>query len=186
MEEYIDIVTKNGKPTGKSALKSEIHRTGYFHNTAHIWLYTKAGEILLAQRSANKTICPLLWDVSVAGHVDAGETVVHAAIREAQEEIGLTLLEQDLKKIGVFECFQTYDNGIVDNEFHNAFVAELKVDISKLKLQKEEVEAVKLVSLEEFKTILNHIGADHHLVASNKQYYELVWDAIKKLVPLSP
>ena len=102
MEEYIDILTKEGNPTGESAPKSKIHQKGYYHNTAHIWFYTKSGEILLAQRAASKTICPLLWDVSVAGHIDAGETVEVAAIRETKEEIGLDISENDLIKIGVF------------------------------------------------------------------------------------
>ena len=75
MPEYIDIVTKQGIPTGKSALKSDIHTKGYYHNTAHVWLFIKDGQVLLAQRAASKLICPLLWDVSVAGHVDAGETI---------------------------------------------------------------------------------------------------------------
>jgi isopentenyldiphosphate isomerase len=180
LEEYIDIVTKHGKPTGRSAPKSEIHSKGHYHHTVHLWLYTKSGAILLAQRSASKVICPLLWDVSVAGHIDAGESMIEAAKREAQEEIGLTVHEKDLENIGVFECFQKYDNGIVDNEFHNTFISELKVDVSLLKLQKEEVEAVKLVSLEGFKKILKHIGNDNHFVASNKSYYELVVHAIEQ------
>ena len=180
MEEYIDIVTREGKPTGKSAPKSEIHSKGFYHHTVHLWLYTKSGEVLLSQRAACKTICPLLWDVSVAGHIDAGETMLTAAIREAQEEIGLTLIEQDLEKIGVFECFQSYDNAIFDNEFHNTFISELKVDILKLKLQIDEVEAVKLVSLAEFKKILEHIGSDNHFVASNKSYYDFVIQAIEE------
>lgn len=180
MEEYIDIVTREGKSTGNSAPKSEIHRKGFYHHTVHLWLYTKSGKVLLSQRSANKAICPLLWDVSVAGHIDAGEPMLTAAIREAQEEIGLALIEQDLEKIGVFECFQSYDNGIVDNEFHNTFISELKVDLTKLKLQEEEVEAVKLVSLKEFKDILKHIGTDNHFVASNKSYYEFVLQAIEE------
>lgn len=180
MEEYIDIVTKEGKPTGKSALKSEIHSIGHYHNTAHIWLYTKSGEILLAQRSASKVICPLLWDVSVAGHIDAGERLHLAAIREVKEEIGLSISEEDLEKIGVFECFQTYNNGIIDNEFHHTFISELKIDISKLQLQMEEVEAVKLVSLDEFRNILNQIGKNNHFVAHNKKYYEIVLASIIK------
>lgn len=180
VEEYIDIVTKEGKPTGKSAPKSEVHSKGYYHHTAHVWLYTKSREILLSQRSASKTICPLLWDVSVAGHIDAGESLVSAAIREVHEEIGLNILEHDLVKIGVFECFQSYDNGIIDNEFHNTFISELKVGISKLKLQEEEVEAVKLVSLDDFRNLLKHIASDNHFVASNRVYYEFVLNTIEE------
>ncbi len=73
-----------------------------------------------------------MWDVSVAGHIDAGETPKQAAIREAQEEIGITISENDLQLIGVFQCFQSYDNGIFDNEFHNTFIAEITVPLSKL------------------------------------------------------
>jgi isopentenyldiphosphate isomerase len=179
IEEHIDIVTETGKPTGKSALKSVIHSKGYYHNTAHIWFYTKNGEILLAQRAASKTICPLLWDVSVAGHVDAGETIEQAAIRETQEEIDLTISKTDLHKIGVFPCFQTYDNGIVDNEFHHTFIVELKVKLSQLKPQKSEVENLKLINLSEFKQLLK-FKQNNHFVASNKTYYQIVLKHILK------
>ena len=115
--------------------KSEIHSKGYYHNTAHVWLYTANGEILLAQRSATKVICPSLWDVSVAGHVDAGEFIIQAAIREVKEEIGLELHTNDLQKIGVFKCLQSYNNAIIDNEFHHTYIGELRVPLNKLKLQ---------------------------------------------------
>lgn len=179
MEEYIDIVTQEGNPTGRKELKSVVHQNGLFHHTAHVWLYTKKGDILLSQRSASKSICPLLWDVSVAGHVDAGESITNGALREMKEEIGLTLSENDLQKIGVFESFQKYENGIVDNEFHNTFIAELKVPLSKLKPQMEEVEALKLVSLTEFEHLLSNSETNGHFVASNRAYYIKVLKAIQ-------
>jgi isopentenyldiphosphate isomerase len=182
MEEYIDIVTKNGLPTGKSALKSDIHSKGHYHNTVHIWLYTKKGEVLLAQRAASKPICPLLWDVSAAGHINAGEPIEQAAIREAEEEIGLTLTEKDLHKIGVNKCFQTYPNGIVDNEFHHTFISELQVGISALKPNENEVKAVKLVSFDEFQRLIDAISSNNHFVASNKPYYQFVLKSIKETV----
>lgn len=181
MDEYIDIVDRNGCPTGKSELKSVIHKKGYYHNTAHVWFYTKKGEILLSQRSAKKAVCPLLWDVSVAGHIDTGETVTRAAVREINEEIGLTITENDLQKFGVYECFQSYDNGIIDNEFHNTFIAELKTPLSQLTLQEEEVEAIKLVSFEEFKSLLNNIGLNNHFVASNINYYKEILKKIEEI-----
>ena len=179
-EEFIDIVTKTGEHTGQSCAKSEIHRKGYYHNTAHVWLYTKDGRILLAQRSATKTICPSLWDVSVAGHVDAGETIEAAAVREVFEEIGLVILQNDLHKIGVFECFQNYDNGIKDNEFHHTFMAELKVPLTDLIKNDDEVDDLKLVSFDEFETLLKHSETNQHFVGSNTPYYITVLEHLKK------
>lgn len=178
--EYIDIVTKTGEPTGQSAPKTEIHSKGLYHNTVHIWFYTIKGEILLQQRAASKAICPLLWDVSVAGHVDAGETLTHGAIREIKEEIGLKIQEDYLEKIGVFPCFQTYPNGMIDNEFHHTFIAKLIVDLSELTPQKEEVEALKLVSTSQFKDLLDNNDKNGHFVSSNYDYYITVLKAITK------
>lgn len=180
MDELIDIVTKTGEPTGKTAPKSEIHSKGFYHNTAHLWLYTSKGDILLAQRSFNKAICPGLWDVSVAGHIDANETIEDGIIREAKEEIGLELSKENLQKIGVFPCFQTYSNGIIDNEFHHTFIAQLHVDLSQLTLQKEEVERVKLVSISQFKDLLENSTSNNHFVASNANYYSKILEAIIK------
>ena len=182
MEEYIDIVTKSGKPTGKSATKTEIHKKGWYHNTVHIWLYTSKGEILLQQRAASKAICPLLWDVSVAGHIDAGETIESGAIREIKEEIGLKIQEDDLEKIGVFPCFQTYPNGMIDNEFHHTFIAKLIVDLSELTPQKEEVEALKLVSISKFKDLLDNSDKNGHFVSSNYDYYIKILEAITQKI----
>src|SRR5690606_13158621 len=182
MNELIDIITKDGKPTGKTALKSLIHSKGYYHNTAHVWFYTKEGQILLAQRAASKSICPLLWDVSVAGHVDAGESIINGALREMKEEINLILSENDLYKVGTFESLQNYGNGIIDNEFHNTFLAELKVPISALKPQIDEVAALKLVSFTEFENLLENSESNGHFVASNTPYYIQVLNAIKNII----
>tara|TARA_R110002049_G_scaffold120307_2_gene274721 strand:- start:1346 stop:1723 length:378 start_codon:yes stop_codon:yes gene_type:complete len=124
-----------------------------------------------------------MWDVSVAGHIDAGETITQAAVRETKEEIGVTISETDLKKIGVFECFKSYGNDINDNEFHHTFLTELKVPISKLTPQEEEVEAIKLVSIKDLKLLFETIGNNNnHFVDSNKPYYQFVLQEIEKIL----
>ena len=181
-EEIVDIVTITGKATGETAKKSEIHKKGLYHNTAHIWLYNSKGEILLQQRAKSKLIYPLLWDVSVAGHIDAGETIKQGALREIKEEIGLVLNEKQLTKIGVFKCFKDYENGFIDNEFHHTFIAELLVKTSKLSPQKEEVEDLKLVSITEFNNLLRDSDKNNHFVASNSKYYKEVVKHIKNKI----
>lgn len=183
MDEYIDIVTETGEPTGKVALKSEAHKNGWFHNTIHLWLYTVKGEILLQQRSHKKDIYPLLWDVSAAGHIDAGESFESAAIRETHEELGLLLNPENLNKIGVNKHVSTYANGIIqDNEFHHVFIAELNVVIEDLTPQEEEVEALKLVTFNEFKLLLGNSKNNNHFVESNKDYYHFVIEKISKFL----
>ncbi|MDN3493164.1 NUDIX hydrolase [Winogradskyella bathintestinalis] len=181
MDEYLDIVDKSGKPTGQIALKSEAHSKGLYHNTVHVWLYTSKAEILLQQRSHKKTIYPLLWDVSVAGHIDAGETFIEAALRETKEEIGLRLEPNDLKHIGVFLHETSYADGqIQDNEFHQVFIAELKTPLNQLNIQEAEVEALKLVSLEEFKILLENSKTNNHFVTNNADYYKFISKTITK------
>lgn len=182
-EEYIDILNADGSPTGKHCLKSEIHSKGHYHNTAHVWFYNTEGKILLAQRAASKTICPLLWDVSVAGHVDSGETIRQAAVRETREEIGIDISEQQLEAIGVFECFQSYPNGIVDNEFHNTFIAQIDHTVTELSLDKSEVAQVKFVTVDQFLHLLNHSDTNGHFISSNTPYYLQVIQAISQRHP---
>ncbi|SHH65081.1 NUDIX hydrolase [Winogradskyella jejuensis] len=181
MDELLDIVDAEGHPTGKTALKSEIHKNGWYHNTVHLWLYTNSGEILLQQRSHKKAIYPLLWDVSVAGHIDAGETFTEAAVRETNEEIGLQLKETDLIKIGKHLHKSIYNNGdIKDFEFHQVYIAQLKVDLNQLTPQQDEVEALKLVTFNEFENLLKHSETNSHFIASNSAYYKFVLEHIKK------
>ena len=66
MDELIDILTPEGKPTGRTALKSEAHKNGWFHTTVHIWFFTSDEKILLQKRAMSKKVFPGL-DKSQAG-----------------------------------------------------------------------------------------------------------------------
>ncbi|MDH3796768.1 MAG: NUDIX domain-containing protein, partial [Flavobacteriaceae bacterium] len=108
MDEWVDILDENGNATGRTCLKSEAHAKGWFHPCVHIWFYTSNGDILVQQRGANKKTYPLLWDVSVAGHMAAGETSEEAALREVEEEIGLRIKEADLQQVGVYKSLKLH------------------------------------------------------------------------------
>lgn len=175
MDELIDILTPEGKPIGKTALKSEAHKNGWFHATVHIWLFTSDDKILLQKRAMTKKVFPGLWDISVAGHIGAGETILVAAQREVFEEIGLKLQEKDFIKIGTRIHQVKHLNGIIDNEHHHVFIAELKAPLSTLKIQEEEVDDIKLFNLKVLKDTKN---LENVLLPRFHAYYCMVYDKI--------
>lgn len=179
MDELIDIVDENGMYTGKTCLKSEAHRLGYFHPTVHIWLYTKESKILLQKRALTKKVFPGLWDISVAGHIAAGEQIEEAALREVYEEIGYKMTTEHLIKIGTRKHQVNHANGIIDNEFHHVFIGELEVPTEQLTMQTEEVDALELFDLAILKKTpqLSNV-----LIPTYHDYYCFVYDEILKRI----
>ncbi|MEQ8219604.1 MAG: NUDIX domain-containing protein [Arenibacter sp.] len=180
MDELIDVLDADGNYTGTTIMKSEAHRKGVFHPSIHVWLYTKNGEILIQQRAINKDTHPGLWDVSVAGHIGAGEDVTESAIREVKEEIGLKILSKDLQKIGVFQYSYQHHKDLLDCEFHHTFLCELKVPLAKLEMQKSEVADLSLITMPNFQRELESKIHSKKYVPYDLDYYEAIFHAIKK------
>lgn len=175
MDELIDILTPEGKLTGKTALKSEAHKNGWFHATAHIWFFTSDKKILLQKRALTKKVFPGIWDISVAGHIGACEKILEGAKREVFEEIGLILEDKDLIKIGTRIHQVVHENGIHDNEYHHVFIAELKTPISELTMQPEEVAGLELWDLKVLKETKN---LENVLLPRFHEYYVTVYNKI--------
>lgn len=74
--EYIDIFDENNNAINKIEEKTQAHENGKFHRTAHVWIMNNKKELLLQKRSAKKKSHPNCWDISGAGHIRAGETVI--------------------------------------------------------------------------------------------------------------
>lgn len=180
MDELIDRLDERGKFTGKTILKSVAHQQGVFHPTVHIWFYTKRGEVLIQQRGKFKDTHPLLWDVSVAGHIGAGEDIYKAAIREVKEEIGLIITKEDLVKIGVFKSSQRHEKNLIDNEFHHTFLCNMKVPFNTLKKQESEVEALTMIPLIKFAEEVWGLANTEKYVPHSTEYYKTIIKSIKK------
>ena len=155
-DEIIDICDEDNKIIGQK-LKSEAHKKGLWHRSAQIWIYNSKAEILLQLRTKNKTLCPNLWDASVAGHVASGEEPIISALREMEEEIGLKLEENDLKLLKIRKNSLAF-GGLINKEWAYIYTYIFDGDINKLHLQKDEVQEVKFISPDdmekELKTVL--------------------------------
>ena len=180
MDELVDILDPNGNYIGESTMKSEAHKHGLFHPTVHVWFYTKNNQILIQQRGENKAIHPLLWDVSVAGHVGAGEAIETSALREVLEEIGLEIRKEQLQKIGVFKSIQKHSETLIDCEFHHTFICKLHKPLNLLKKQDEEVENLALIPLTKFAEETWGMANLKMYVPHDMEYYKTIIKAIKK------
>lgn len=171
-----------GRPTGSCCLKSEAHRRGLLHPTVHVWFFTKDAKVLIQQRGRLKDTHPLLWDVSVAGHVGSGESVTLAAVREVREEIGLEIEESDLIPIGTFKAVHRISEDFVDAEFHHLFLCELRVPLTVLTKQKSEVETLELLSLIKFAEESWGMANPSKYVPHGTSYYKKVIKEIKNRI----
>ncbi len=92
MEEYCPIINIEGEIIGK-ATRIECHSGSMLlHPVVHLHIIKKGGYLYLQKRSKNKDIQPGKWDTSVGGHVDYGESIETALLREAYEELGIKLI----------------------------------------------------------------------------------------------
>lgn len=143
--EYFDIVDMNGVPTGGIVERNEAHAKGIPHRSAHIWIIKREGGmvyVLLQKRSMMKDSYPGKWDISSAGHMQAGDEPLESALREMSEELGIEAQPGELTPIGNFRidtAGEFYGRPFINREYVFSYVYEKPVDTAKLVLQPEEL-----------------------------------------------
>ena len=88
-EELVDIVDYNDNVLYQCTRK-EMRAKVLCHRAVFIAVINSTGELLIHQRSAMKDLWPSYWDIAVGGVVAAGESYDSAALRELDEEVGVT------------------------------------------------------------------------------------------------
>jgi 16S rRNA (adenine1518-N6/adenine1519-N6)-dimethyltransferase len=93
--ESFPVVDKNDRWL-RDAPRTEVHGNKLRHRAVHILIFSGNDGVFLQKRSRWKDRHPLKWDSSAAGHVNAGEEYDTAALRELNEELGIST---ELKRI---------------------------------------------------------------------------------------
>lgn len=111
--ELFDILNPDGSKTGIVRERVVAHREGSLHATVHMWIVRpneKSGyDVLLQKRSQTKDSNPGSYDISSAGHVDAGDEILESAIRELKEEV------EAVRWMDYEECRQKVHDGTMPN-----------------------------------------------------------------------
>lgn len=124
----------------------------------------------MQQRAKTVETNPLKWDVTSAGHIQAGQTSKDAAIRELSEEVGLEVNEKDLHYLLTYKNKKILEN-YLDNQFYDCYLVKQKcIDMNKIKMQESEVEQVKMCNFNEVKEMIEK----NQVVTRNEFYIELL------------
>ena len=101
--EPFDVITADGKPTGRVKSRAEVHRDGDWHRAIHVWVAgvddRGAPFLTFQRRSPHKDTWPARYDATVGGHYRAGETLAET-VREVEEEIGIIPDPRELRPLG--------------------------------------------------------------------------------------
>lgn len=159
--ELFDICDEYGEPTGQVTERSVAHALGIRHRTVYVWVVRRGRngnwQILMQKRSEKKTY-PGRYGSSSSGHVMAGDGYEESALRELEEELGISAQREDLHFAGMFDsgeiCTEFNGEPFYDREISAVYIYQNLIDEETLSLQQEEVEAVKWVDYED---CLSHV-----------------------------
>ncbi|MFC1756958.1 NUDIX domain-containing protein [Patescibacteria group bacterium] len=136
-QDRLNIVDEKGNVIGEE-FREKIHQNGLLHREAYVWFYTPTGEVILQHRGKDKDTYPDLLDATVGGHNEIGEYALATAIREAREETGLKLGEDDLQFMGdIFQRSEDSVTGTINNALKAEFIYLFNGDVAELNVEKE-------------------------------------------------
>lgn len=172
-KEYFDLLDENGNKTGKTKLRTEVHRDGDWHKAVHIWIINNKGDVLLQRRCATKDSDPNMLDISSAGHLSAGDDSLTGAIRELKEELNLDVNKEELQFIKTLKCSSKSTSKYINNEFDDLYILRTDKTINDMKFQEDEISEIFFVTYKKFKEMVNNKQAD---LLMNDEEFEILFE----------
>jgi len=153
-DEVFPVVNEHGEVIGTTT-RGEAHRNrALIHPAIGIFVFNPRGELLLQKRSATKDLGPNCWTISVGGHVRYGGEPKETAVREAEEEVGLTIPRDQLMLIG--EILTATE---IESEYWYLYRYDMPEEFP-LKAHPDEVAELRFVSLKELRSMIGDPGIE--------------------------
>ncbi len=173
-EELLDVLDENGIKTGEVLPRSEVHKRGLWHRIIVVAIINEKNEILIQQRSHDKDKNPDMWDISVTGHLDAGQDSLTGATREISEEVsvslGYSVDVKDFRFMFSFRKQEKVNDNHFDRQYYDFFILrQFGLTENNIRFQSSEVQAIKFVTISE----LNRMREENLLVNRDECYNAL-------------
>lgn len=111
--EWLPIVDAAGNCVGRARRREAHGNPALMHPVVHCLVSDASGGLLLQLRSHTKDVQPGKWDTSVGGHVDFGESVEQALVREIREELGLHVPLEHLRFLYRYQMRSSIETELV-------------------------------------------------------------------------
>lgn len=152
MREYLDIFDENNKSLNEKKERKIVHEKGLWHREISVWIINEKNDILIQKRAETKKLAPNKWSLC-AGHVMTGETIIEAALREIEEEVGIKgLCPADLILFDIQKCEQIKGD-IQNNHYKYCYILKTNYKENEFVIQKEELSEVKYVSWKDLENL---------------------------------
>ena len=138
--EYLDLYDKNRVKTGEILARGSKMPKDRYRLVVRVIVFNNEGKMLIQQRASERNSYPNMWDFSVGGSVEAGETSSQGAERELLEELGL--------KFNVTDMLPSFSINF-EQGFDDFYIINYDINAEDVVLQKEEVQAVKWATKED-------------------------------------
>ena len=145
--ELFDLYTADREKTDRTMVRGDPTPAGFYRLVVHVCIFNPEGQMLIQQRQPFKRGWSNLWDISVGGSAVSGDSSRSAAERETFEELGLSIDLADVRPTLTVH----WEHG-----FDDYYVLTRSVDLNALRLQYEEVQAVRWASKEEILQMIDN------------------------------
>lgn len=163
-EEIYETVDTEGRIIGHAA-RSQLHgNPSLIHRVVHVMVFNAEGSVLLQKRSMNKDIAPGRWDTSVGGHVNPGEDIRDAALREMREELGIAIPDLQFRYSYLFRDHR-------ESELVNTFSCICDEEVH---FDRDEIDEVKFWSIDGIKAQIGKGVFSSHFEQEFEHYLQLI------------
>lgn len=121
------LVDENDKELGLVDLVEAHRGKGRKHRALSVILYRKNGkgtEILLQKRAKVKPVFPLLWSNTCCTNLRPGDEYLPRAASRLKEEMGIGVMQKNLRELYKFSYFAQDKDGWCENELDQVIVGE--------------------------------------------------------------
>jgi len=143
-EEFVILVDENDREIGTME-KMQAHREARLHRAFSVFVFNDKDEVLIHQRAFTKYHSGGLWTNTCCSHPRAGETVLEAAHRRLQEEMGF---DCNLAEAFSFTYRAELDNELTEYEFDHVVLGRFNGEPT---MNPDEVADYRYINWEELK-----------------------------------